>query len=95
MRKIQLSFPENKDGILSKSGNTTQDYVFLLSEEEFNENMNFDAKTRLSEYAHEKSEETANGLMENSLADSYLEVCRAKNNFDILYGAEFGDNKIF
>lgn len=29
------------------------------------------------------------GLLENSLADSYLEVCRAKNNFDILYGAEF------
>lgn len=29
------------------------------------------------------------GLLENSMADSYLEVCRAKNNFDILYGAEF------
>lgn len=27
--------------------------------------------------------------LENSLADSYLEVCRAKNNFDILYGADF------
>lgn len=26
--------------------------------------------------------------LENSLADSYLEVCRTKNNFDILYGAE-------
>ena len=29
------------------------------------------------------------GQLENSLADSYLEVCRAKNNFDLLYGAEF------
>ncbi len=27
--------------------------------------------------------------LESSLEDSYLEVCRAKSNFDILYGAEF------
>lgn len=51
---IQLSILENKDGILSQGGNTTQDYVFLLSEEEFNENMKFDARTQLSEYAREK-----------------------------------------
>lgn len=51
---IQLSILENKDGMLSKGGNTTQDYVFLLSEEEFNENMDFDARTQLSEYAGEK-----------------------------------------
>lgn len=29
------------------------------------------------------------GQLESSLEDSYLEVCRAKSNFDILYGAEF------
>ncbi len=75
---IQLSLLENKDGMLSKGGNTTQDYVFLLSEEEFNENMEFDAKTQLSEYAGKKVDTVY--IKGNFLARAWLRTPGAAQN---------------
>ena len=75
---IQLSLLENKDGILSKGGNATQDYVFLLSEEEFNENMEFGAKAQLSEYASKKGDRVY--IEGKALARTWLRTPGAAQN---------------